>query len=109
MEEGKDPVMLLTIECDVDVMTITVPEICRSGSFAGFDWERSFFDSNLEATSGTSPCFGIGKEGTDRRYTIPLTRDANDPGSCNMQYKANDETHEYRVFLNMIIQDCVTN
>ena len=68
-------------------MIITVPKVCRSGSFKNVDWDKSFFASDKDSTSPGSICLGEGATDQDRVYTIPLTKIPDDPASCNMEYE----------------------
>jgi hypothetical protein len=91
-------------------MIITVPAICKTGSFSGFDWDKSFFDTIKTAIEPEDEiCRGIGSDSEARVYTIPLTREENVGSSCNMEWEVVDKSDIYTVFLNILLQDRISN
>ena len=102
--------MLFDVVCDLNNIVITVPKICRSGSYKGLNWEKTFFDSDETANSPID-AICLGKDiADDRVYSIPITKMFNDPKSCNMVYETNDIADVHIVFLNFIIaQELVSN
>jgi hypothetical protein len=111
LESEEDPFSLFDIVCDVNSMIITVSEICKSGSYSGVNWEKTFLDSDENASSPENNiCLGEGDENKNLVYSIPLTKKSYDPANCNMIYETNQIADTHTVFLNFIInEDRISN
>ena len=111
LESGEDPFSLFEIVCDVNSMIITVPEICKSGSYSGVNWNKTFLGSDENSSvSENNLCLGKDDENKNRVYLIPLTKQSNDPANCNMIYETNPLADTHTVFINFIIdEDRISN